>query len=31
MTKYARQGPASLGSGKYHGEQAAGGAPAHKI
>ena len=36
MTKYARQGPASLGSGKYHGEQTAGvvlpaGAPVHKI
>lgn len=26
MTKYARQGPASLGTGKYHGEKAAGGA-----
>jgi len=26
MTKYARQGPASLGTGKYHGEIAAGGA-----
>lgn len=36
MTKYARLGPASLESGKYHGEQTAGGAlpasaPAHKI
>jgi len=34
MTKYARQGPASLESGKYHGEQTAdgalpAGAPAH--
>ncbi|MFH1817412.1 MAG: cytochrome ubiquinol oxidase subunit I [Pseudomonadota bacterium] len=30
MTKYARQGPASLGTGKYHNEHAAGGAlPAH--
>jgi cytochrome d ubiquinol oxidase subunit I len=30
MTKYARQGPASLGTGKYHNEQATGGAlPAH--
>ncbi|HEX7970848.1 MAG TPA: cytochrome ubiquinol oxidase subunit I [Thiobacillus sp.] len=27
MTKYARQGPASLGTGKYHDERAAGGAP----
>jgi cytochrome d ubiquinol oxidase subunit I len=26
MTKYARQGPASLGTGKYHNERAAGGA-----
>ena len=26
MTKYARQGPASLGTGKYHGETTAGGA-----
>ncbi|MFN3545647.1 MAG: cytochrome ubiquinol oxidase subunit I [Thiobacillus sp.] len=26
MLKYARQGPASLGSGKYHGEKAVGGA-----
>jgi cytochrome d ubiquinol oxidase subunit I len=26
MTKYARQGPASLGTGKYHGERPAGGA-----
>jgi cytochrome d ubiquinol oxidase subunit I len=26
MTKYARQGPASLGTGKYHDEKAAGGA-----
>jgi len=26
MTKYARQGPASLGTGKYHNEKAAGGA-----
>ncbi len=26
MTKYARQGPASLGTGKYHGEKDAGGA-----
>jgi cytochrome d ubiquinol oxidase subunit I len=26
MTKYARLGPASLGTGKYHSEQTAGGA-----
>jgi cytochrome d ubiquinol oxidase subunit I len=26
MTKYARQGPSSLGTGKYHGEKASGGA-----
>jgi cytochrome bd ubiquinol oxidase subunit I len=26
MTKYARLGPASLGTGKYHGEKTAGGA-----
>ncbi len=36
MTKYARQGPSSLGTGKYHGEKASGGAlpagaPAQKI
>jgi cytochrome d ubiquinol oxidase subunit I len=36
MTKYARQGPASLGTGKYHNEKAAGGAlpagaPANRI
>jgi len=35
MTKYARQGPSSLGTGKYHGETAGGalpaGAPAQKI
>jgi cytochrome d ubiquinol oxidase subunit I len=35
MTKYARLGPASLGTGKYHGETAGGalpaGAPAQKI
>jgi len=36
MTKYARQGPASLGTGKYHGERATGGAlpagaPADKL
>jgi cytochrome d ubiquinol oxidase subunit I len=36
MTKYARQGPSSLGSGRYHGEHATGGvlpagAPANRI
>jgi cytochrome d ubiquinol oxidase subunit I len=36
MVKYARQGPASLGTGRYHNEKAAGGAlpagaPAQKI
>jgi cytochrome d ubiquinol oxidase subunit I len=36
MTKYARQGPASLGTGRYHGERASGGAlpagaPANRI
>lgn len=36
MRKYVRLGPASLGTGKYHGEQAAGGAlpvnaPANRI
>jgi cytochrome d ubiquinol oxidase subunit I len=36
MTKYARLGPASLGTGNYHGEQMAGGAlpagaPANRI